>query len=200
MNAAWAWSLGSVGVVSLLSLSGGIALMFDEERFRRMLLILVSFAAGALLGDAFLHIIPELAEGGGIDRGLSLLILAGLGAFFVIEKILHWHHAHFRSEEVIHPVAVTNIIGDGLHNFIDGALIAGAFATNTNLGLATTVAVALHEIPQEIGDLGILVHAGLSRRRALMLNLTTALTAVLGAVLALLLADAVPNAERSLLA
>lgn len=200
MSAAWGWSLASVGVVSLLSLSGAVALLAGEQRFRRIVLVLVSFAAGALLGDAFIHLIPELADDGGLTTGTMLMVLAGVGTFFVIEKVLHWHHAHFASEDVVHPVAVTNLIGDGIHNFIDGALIAGAFLTSTHVGLGTTLAVALHEIPQEIGDMGILVHAGLTRKRALMLNLATALAAVVGAVLTLVLSGALDGVERTLLA
>ncbi len=197
---AWVWTIGSVFLVSVLSLSGAAMLLMSEERFRRVVLVLVSFAAGALLGDAFLHLLPELAEGGGLSTGISLLVLAGIGTFFIIEKVLHWHHAHFATEDVIHPVAFTNLIGDAIHNFIDGALIAGAFLSNTKLGISTTLAVVLHEIPQEIGDLGILVHAGLTRRKALLLNLMTALWALAGAVLALSVSGAFGGVERVLVA
>lgn len=200
LSDAWAWTLGSVALVSLLSLSGAATLLISEARFRKIVLVLVSFAAGALLADAFLHLIPELAEEYGLDTGLSLLILGGLGSFFVIEKFLRWHHAHFATEDVIHPVAVTNLVGDSIHNFIDGALIAGAFLADTRLGVGTTIAVALHEIPQEIGDLGILVHAGMTRKRALVMNLFTAMWAIAGAVLALLVADAFAELEKVLLA
>lgn len=93
---------------------------------------------------------------------------------------MHWHHSHFPHEETLHPIAVSNLVGDGLHNFVDGAIVAGAFAVSTPLGIATTAAVALHEIPQELGDFGILIHAGLAPRRALMMNFLSGLAAVLG--------------------
>jgi zinc and cadmium transporter len=195
----WGASLAAVGVVSLLSGSGALLLFLRKTFLERGLLLLVSFAAGALLGDAFLHILPELAESSrGFDVSASLAVLAGLIAFFILEKVLHWHHSHIPHEDVIHPVAVTNLVGDGLHNFIDGAIIGGAFLASTQLGIATTIAVALHEIPQELGDFGILVHSGMKPRRALAMNLLSALASVLGAVIALLLAD-FAEVERLLL-
>jgi zinc and cadmium transporter len=186
----WGASLGAVAIVSLCSASGAVLLFFRKTFLERWLLVLVSFAAGALLGDAFLHILPELSETTrGFDVNASLAVLAGLIAFFILEKVLHWHHAHLPHEDVIHPVAITNLVGDGLHNFIDGAIIGGAFLASPQLGIATAVAVALHEIPQELGDFGILVHSGMKPRRALALNLVSALASILGAVVALLLAD-----------
>ncbi|MGH2808872.1 MAG: ZIP family metal transporter [Actinomycetota bacterium] len=188
--ATWGASLVAVGVVSLCSASGAVLLFLRKTVLDRGLLVLVSFAAGALLGDAFLHILPELSESArGFDVNASLAILAGVIAFFMLEKVLHWHHSHIPHEDVIHPVAVTNLVGDGLHNFIDGAIIGGAFLASTELGIATTIAVALHEIPQELGDFGILVHSGMKPRRALGMNLVSAIASIIGAVAALLLAD-----------
>ena len=189
----------SVGAISALSLVGGAALAMSPRTLQKGLLVMISFAAGALLGDAFLHLIPQIAESEtGFDLTASFSLLGGVLAFFVLEKVLHWHHSHLPSEEVLHPVAVTNLIGDALHNFVDGAIIAGSFLVSTKIGIATTVAVALHEIPQELGDFGIMVHAGLRPRRALALNLLTALTAVIGATLVLLLAGPVAGIERVL--
>ncbi len=185
-QATWLWALGSVAVVSALSLVGALTLVVRPRTLERALVVLISFAAGALLGDAFIHLLPEVSESrAGFDLTASLAVLGGVTAFFVLEKVLHWHHAHFPHEEVIHPVAVTNLFGDALHNFVDGAIVAGAFAVSTQLGLATAIAVALHEIPQELGDFGILVHAGLSPRRALALNFFTAMAALLGGGLTL---------------
>ena len=175
--------MSSVAVlgISSVSLLGALGLVMRPEALRHTLLLLISFAAGALLGDAFLHLIPEIADSAsGLDGLASAGLLAGLLSFFVLEKILHWHHAHLSHEEVLHPVAVSNLVGDGLHNFLDGAIVAGAFVASPGLGFATAVAVALHEIPQELGDFGILVHAGLAPRRALLLNFVTGLTAVAG--------------------
>lgn len=184
----WAQALGAVGVVSLVSLVGALTLVLASNLLSRILLVLISFAAGALLGDAFIHLLPEIAESErGFDLSASLAVLAGITAFFLLEKVLHWHHAHFPSEEVVHPVATSNLVGDGLHNFVDGAIVAGSFLASPQLGLATTIAVALHEVPQELGDFAILVHAGVKPKRALGLNFLTGLAAVAGGVLTLLL-------------
>jgi zinc and cadmium transporter len=199
MPSVWLMSIGSVAAVSALSLLGIFTLSLKPETFRRSQLVLISFAAGALLGDAFVHLIPEMAEDG-ISMPDSLGLLAGVIGFFVLEKVLHWHHTHLPQEEVFHPVAVTNLIGDALHNFVDGAIIAGGFLVSPSIGIATAIAVALHEIPQEFGDFAILVHAGLAPRRALLLNLLSALTAFVGAVLALALSSAVGDAERMIVA
>lgn len=195
----WILTLSSVIVVSVLSLVGAVTLVVKQDAVQRGLLILISFAAGALLGDAFLHLIPEVAESpSGFDLVASFSLLGGVVAFFILEKVLHWHHAHVPREEVLHPVAVTNLVGDGLHNFVDGAIVAGGFLVSNKLGFATAVAVALHEIPQEMGDFGILVHAGLKPRRALALNLASAVAAIAGAVVTLLVASAVSGVERVL--
>jgi zinc and cadmium transporter len=194
---AWAGSLGSVVVISGLSLIGALTLVVRPRTLERALLVLIAFAAGALLGDAFIHLLPEIAESEtGFDLTASFALLGGVVAFFILEKVLHWHHAHYPREEHVHPVAVTNLVGDGLHNFVDGSIVAGSFLVSTKLGIATAIAVVLHEIPQELGDFAILVRAGLKPRRAIMLNALTALAAVLGAVITLVLAEAVEGVER----
>jgi zinc and cadmium transporter len=179
----WSQSLVAVLIVSSVSLLGSLWLVIRPDLLQRTLLLLVSFAAGALLGDAFLHLIPESAEGpGGLEVSASVWLLGGILSFLVLEKVLHWHHAHLPHEEVIHPVAVSNLVGDALHNFLDGAIIAGAFVASPATGWATTIAVLLHEIPQELGDFGILVHSGVGPRRALALNFLSGLIALVGAV------------------
>lgn len=186
-GAVWAQSLISLALISALSLVGVVVLSLNNAQLERALIVLIPFAAGALLGDAFIHILPELVEErAGFDLVMSLMILAGVVALFVLEKVLHWHHAHFPHEEVIHPVATTNLIGDGLHNFIDGAIVAASFIASPQLGIATSIAVALHEVPQELGDFGILVHAGMKPRRALLLNLGSSLMALVGGISTLL--------------
>jgi zinc and cadmium transporter len=197
----WFSSLGAVLAVSLISLVGILALVAREAFLRRALPFLVSFAVGALLGDALLHILPELAEEGGFTTGIAFVIVAAIVFFFVLEKAIHVHHTLDAPEHRhIHPVAVNNLIGDGVHNFVDGAIIAGAFIVDARLGVATTAAVMLHEIPQEVGDLGVLVHAGLTPRRAVVYNLASALVALFGAVLALVLEGVIDGLERPLLA
>ncbi len=192
-------ALGALVVISGLSLIGGLTLVVAPKTLKRGLIVLVAFAAGALLGDAFIHIIPEVAESpAGFDLKASLMIITGVLTFFVLEKTLHWHHSHMPTEEVMHPVATMNLVGDGLHNFIDGAIVAAAFAVAPEVGVATAIAVGLHEIPQELGDFGILVHAGVTPRRALLLNLATGLASLLGGVLTLLLASVASIGETLL--
>ena len=196
----WVSSFAAVLGISALSLVGSLTLVLRPGTLARILPTLIAFAAGALLGDAFLHLIPEIAESdSGLDVTASFGLLGGMLLFFVLEKILHWHHAHVPSEEVLHPVATTNLIADALHNFIDGGIVAGAFLVSPELGVATAIAVALHEIPQELGDFGILIHAGLKARRALALNLLTALAALAGAAVTLLVAERAPGFDRLLL-
>jgi len=197
----WAQTIVSVVAVSAIAFAGIVALVLREGVLRRMVPILVSFAVGALLGDALIHILPELDESGGITVGISSIMALAILGFFVLEKFIHLHHRlDAPAHRHIRPIVLTNLVGDGIHNFIDGAIIAGAYLTNTSLGIATTAAVALHEIPQEMGDLGVLVHAGLTPRRALAYNFASALTAVAGALIALLLEDAIGGVARPMLA
>jgi len=178
----WTQALLAVLIVSSVSLLGSLWLVIRPELLQRTLLLLVSFAAGALLGDAFLHLIPESSNRpGGLDVASSAWLLTGILSFLVLEKVLHWHHAHMPHAEVMHPVAMSNLVGDALHNLLDGAIVAGAFVVSPGTGWATAVAVLLHEIPQELGDFGILVHTGVAPRRALALNFLSGLIALVGA-------------------
>ncbi|MFA5054215.1 MAG: ZIP family metal transporter [Parcubacteria group bacterium] len=179
-------SMLSVLFVSLVSLAGITLFALQERLIRQSLLLLVGFSAGALLGDVFLHIFPEiLAEPSSVFPPL-LLVLAGILLSFVIEKVVHWRHCHCsalpRDSMHVHPVGIMNLIGDGIHNFIDGALIAGSYLIDAQIGVATTVAVILHEIPQEIGDFAILLFSGFSVRRAMFFNLLSACVAFIGAI------------------
>ena len=200
-STVWAQTILSVLIVSAIAFVGIVMLILREDRLRQVVPILVSFAVGALLGDALFHILPELADDGGITVGISWIMAASIMGFFVLEKLIHMHHRLYApAHGHIHPVALTNLLGDGLHNFVDGAIIAGSYLASTPLGLATTAAVVLHEIPQEMGDLGVLVHAGLTPRRALVFNFVTALTAVLGAIITLLLEASIGGVVRPMLA
>lgn len=182
----WLYSLLSVLVVSVVSLIGIFFLSLNEVRLQRILFLLVSFAVGALFGDAFIHLLPESFNHLGAGLGTSLYVIAGVLVFFVVEKIIRWRHCHFpTSQHHPHPVVTMNIIGDGVHNLIDGMVIAASYSVSIPLGLATTLAVVLHEIPQEIGDFGILISGGFSARRALFFNFLSALTALAGALLVL---------------
>jgi len=184
----WTYSLISVFLVSLLSFVGVLFLAIKEEKLKKLLLFLVSFAAGGLLGGAFLHLLPEAVEETGFSLEVSLAILAGLLVFFVLEKFISWRHCHIpTSKEHPHPLAFMNLVGDGLHNLTDGVVIAASFLTNPTLGIATTLAVIFHEIPQEIGDFGVLIHGGFTRKKALLFNFISALMAIGGAILTLFL-------------
>ncbi len=200
MSLAALYSLLSVLGISLLSLVG-IALFLTEERFtKRIMIHLVSFSTGALFGDVFFHILPEISEGHGLLLWQSALILVGILASFCIEKFIHWNHCHHMpSEDHYHPVGTMTLVADGLHNFVDGVLIAGSFLVDIRLGFATTIAVALHELPQEIGDYALLLYSGFTRRKALLLNFLSGITAVLGGVLTLVTAGAVDHAVEIIL-
>ncbi len=197
MASIWIYTLISVAIVSIISLVGAITLYFRQEFLRKILLFLVSFSAGALLGDVFLHLLPEAIEESNSVARMSSLILLGIIIFFVLEKFIYWFHRHEYThwfspphedaKEKVHPLAFTLLVGDGLHNLIDGMIIAGSFLISVPVGIATTLAVVFHEIPQEIGNFGVLIHAGMSRMRALWFNFLSALTSVFGAVTVLLL-------------
>ena len=186
--------LASVLIVSLVSVLG-ILIFFRQKTLNKMLFYLVSFAAGTLLGAAFLDLLPEVIEGG-FTKATPLIILAGMLSFFVLEKFLHWHHHHAEHEhEEVHGFTYLNIIGDGIHNFLDGAVIAASFMTNTALGIATTIAIIAHEIPQEIADFSILIYGGFSKAKALIYNFLTALTAMIGALLTYFFSSAVEGSS-----
>jgi len=171
-------------LVSVISLIGISFIVLSEKWFNKALLMLVGFASGSLLGGAFFHLIPEAIETG---EGLIPIedifwaLAAGLLIFFVLEKFL-WRHCHEREKCPVHPFAYLNLIGDGIHNFIDGLIIAASFmaSSSPSLGFIVTLAVAAHEIPQEIGDFSILIYGGFSKAKALIYNFLTALTAMAG--------------------
>lgn len=180
----YTYAIGSVVIVSLISLVGIFTLGLRENLLRKYVFILVSLAVGALLGDAFIHLIPEAFEEIGNPTAVSLSIIAGIFIFFILEKILHWHH-HDILDDAPRPIGRLILISDSVHNFIDGLIIGGSYLISIEVGIATTIAVVLHEIPQEVGDFGILLHAGYTKAKALWLNFLSALFAVAGALSAL---------------
>jgi len=171
-------------VVSAISFIG-ILLLLKNDLIERHLPLIISISAGALLAVTFWDLLPEaLDSGANITTVLSVVLLSIL-AFFILEKYFHWHHCHCKSkEEDKKHLAYLNLIGDGLHNFLDGVLIASTFVISVPLGITTTLAIILHEIPQEITDFGVLLYSGLSKKRALAYNFLTALTALFGAIIA----------------
>jgi len=187
-------------LISLVSLIGALTISLSVDRLRRITLFLVSFAVGGLLGDAFIHLLPESFEELGTNLLVSLYVILGILIFFVLEKFLRWRHCHIpTSEEHLHPFVTMNLVGDATHNLVDGMLVGASYMVSFPIGLTTTLAVVLHEIPQELGDFGVLIHGGLSVKRALVFNLLSALTAVIGAVVSILAAEQVQGFSLSLL-
>jgi zinc and cadmium transporter len=169
-------------LVSSVSLIGGFLLLRGREISQTLLHGLVSFAAGVMLAAAFLDLLPEALEGGSAASLILFSTLTGVVFFFFIERFILWYHHHDELHDT-KPSAFLVLTGDALHNFIDGIAIAAAFIANPALGVATTLAIAAHEIPQEIADLSILIYGGMKKMRALLCNFLSALTALAGAVL-----------------
>lgn len=194
MPQVYIYTLASVIIVSLLSFFGILFLALKTEKLKKITIFLVSLSAGTLLGGAFLHLIPEMVEESGVESSVWIYLLLGIIIFFVLEKIVCWRHCHIpTSSEHPHHLGIMNLIGDGVHNFLDGVIIAGAYMVNIEVGMATTIAVIFHELPQEIGDFGVLIHAGFKYTKALFFNFLTALTAVAGAIITLLIGSQVEN-------
>ncbi len=185
---AFFWALASVLLVSILSFIGVLSVGIHDKGLKKAIVLLVSFSAGALLGDVFFHLLPQAVEGQGFVLSVSIGVLAGILVSFVLEKFIHWHHCHTPGEHH-HPIAYLNLFGDALHNFIDGIIIGASYLVGTEVGIATTVAVLLHEIPQELGDFAILLHAGFSKTKALWYNFLSALSAIAGLVAVFLIAN-----------
>lgn len=192
------WSIIATIIISLISLIGVFFLAIKADKLNKIVFLLVGFSAGALMGDAFIHLIPE-----GLEENrefFPLFILGGFCLFFILERVIRWRHCHKNGRCDTHSFTYLNLIGDALHNFIDGVVIVASFAFSFNLGLATSIAVVLHEIPQEIGDFSILLYGGFSKSKALLFNFLSALFALAGAVLGFLLVRNIAGAINPLLA
>ncbi len=183
----WVYALASVLAVSLVSLIGIVTISLSQPRLQQVIFVLVSLAVGAMFGDACIHLLPSAFRESQSTLQTSLAVLAGLLLFFVLEKFLLWRHEHIpHYDDCIQPVGYVNVVAEGMHNLIDGLLIGSSYLVSVPVGVATALAVLLHEIPQEIGNFGVLLHAGFSRRRALGFNFLSASLAIVGAVLALI--------------
>ena len=174
-------------VGGIFSLIGGIILLTKEAFARRISLLLVSFASGSLLGAAFLDLFPEAIElfnGMAVDvQNVFIFAIVGILSIFIFEKFLKWHHCHDSEICDYHGFSSTILIGDAIHNFIDGIVIAFSFAVNPSVGIAATIAIFFHEVPQEISDFGVLLHAGYSRKKILIYNFFAASSTLLGAIM-----------------
>ncbi len=166
--------------IALIAFIGVFALAMKEQLLNKILIILVSLSAGALMGGAFLHLLPESIEKSG-NANILIFVLVGFVLFFIIEKVLHWRHCH-KGKCDVHTFHYMNLIGDSVHNFIDGLIISASFIISIPLGFTTTIAIAAHEIPQEIGDFGVLIYGGFEKKKAIVLNFIVALTVVAGGV------------------
>lgn len=177
------YALVSVVFVSLVSFIGALLLLLKKEISHSRLLIIVSFAAGAMLAAAFFDLMPEALEGAGEDA--PLFIFAGIVLFLFVESFLHWHHCQKEKCDVykVKSAGYMNLIGDGVHNFLDGVIIASAYLVSVPVGIAATIAIIFHEIPQEIGDFAVLLHAGFKKEKALLYNFVSASAAIAGTLL-----------------
>jgi len=194
------YAILSVVVVSLVSLIGAASFFIKLAESHRFLLVMVSLSAGTLFGGAFLHLLPEAVDRLGFGLQVSLLLLAGVLVFFILDKFIHWRHCHHhvsrhhgseKDHEHIFPpqIALLNIAGDAVHNFLDGLVIAGSYLVSIPTGIATTAAVIFHEVPQEMADFGVLLYSGWSKKKALLLNFLSGAVAIAGVVIGLVFAS-----------
>lgn len=182
------YAILSVFIVSLISLIGILTIGIKTEKLKKFLIYMISFSAGAMLGDVFLHLIPHLIEEGHYEHSTGLWVLVGIVLSLILEKIIHWRHCHMPQEKGhIHHVGIMSLIGDAMHNFIDGIIIGISYLVSIPVGIATTIAVIFHEIPQEIADYGVLIYSGFSKTKALAMNFLTACSAFIGLGIALIL-------------
>jgi zinc and cadmium transporter len=194
--------------VSFFSLTGMISLSLKEETLHKVLFFLVAFSAGSILGAAFFDLLPESLE---LVSGSIVFVYISLGftLFFILERFIHWYHGHGHESDLsvttkdkksVKDFAYLNVIGDAIHNFIDGMIIAASFIAGFSIGIATTIAVIFHELPQEMGDYGILVYAGLKQKKALLINSISALTVVFGGVFTIIFIRVVETLSGFLIA
>lgn len=175
------WIILATLINGLLGFSGAFSFLISKKTLKKITIFLVAFAIGALLGGALFHFLPEALEELKLMKTI-ILVLFGILIFYVLEKILHWHHCH-DGECTVHPFTFLTLYGDSLHNFFDGLIIAGAFIVSVPIGIITTLLILTHEFPQEIADFGVLIHGGFSRGKALFYNFISQLTAVIGGIL-----------------
>ena len=181
---ALAWIIFSSLGMSCIALVGAVTLVLKQQTLEKIILPLVAFAAGSLIGGAFLHMIPAGISSYGNITSFYLWILLGFSTFFCLEQFLHWHHCQHQTSDQKRPLTYLILIGDGLHNYIGGLAVAGTFLIDIRLGIMAWLAAAAHEIPQELGDFAVLIHGGWEKRRALLFNVLSALTFLLGGITA----------------
>lgn len=181
---ALSYSIIAALAVGLLSFTGALSLAIKAEKMNKILIYLVAFSAGSLIGAAFFHILPEALETGVDSLNVFIFVLVGFSLFFILERILRWHHCHDVDCHTHEHLGWMNLIGDGVHNLIDGMVIFASFLGGPALGVPVTLSIILHEVPQELGDFGVLVYSGFSRKRALIYNFISACVALVGVLMA----------------
>lgn len=186
-------------MISLGALVGVFTLSIKEKALEKIIMKLVALSSGALLGGAFIHLMPEGIEKVSNPSAFFLTILIAIMTYLLIEKVLHWRHCHKSGSCSVHSFGYMNLLGDSVHNFIDGLIIASSFVVSVPLGITTTIAIALHEIPQEVGDFGVLLYAGFEKKKALTLNFLVALTVVLGGIIGWFLLSKIETVTNFLL-
>jgi zinc and cadmium transporter len=179
-----AWILIAGIAMSSLALVGALTTMLSEETLARVVMPTVALAAGSLLGGAFFHMLPEAVSALGNNLLVYVWLVTGFLVFFTLEQFLHWHHCHRSATSEHRPLGLLILIADGMHNFIGGLAVGAAFVVDIRVGIVTWLVAAAHEVPQEFGDFGILIHSGWSRRSALAWNFASALTFLAGALIA----------------
>ena len=178
------WIIGSGLLMSAIAFTGSVTFFFLETTREKILLPLVAFSAGALLGGAFFHMIPASLGKEKEAISIFLWVIIGFTMFFALEQFLHWHHCRKAKADCKKPLTYLILIGDGLHNFIGGLAIGGTFLLDIRLGITAWLAAAAHEIPQELGDMGVLLYGGWSKRKAILFNFFSALTFLVGGLTA----------------
>lgn len=176
-------------LISLISLTGAIIFGIGKKRIEKFLFFIISFSAGSLMGGAFFHLLPESLEKNENVQDVFRVVIIGFVVFYIMERILRWHHCHDEKCETHKVIGYQNLLGDGVHNFLDGLIIISAFYIDKNLGIAVSISVALHEIPQEISDFGVLLYSGFSRSKAIYYNLISSTLAILGAIAGFMLIE-----------
>lgn len=196
----WSYSLLSVVFVSLLSLIGIAFVSISESKLKKIIFVMVSLAVGSLFGDAFIHLLPDAFEKFTVKTEASLYVLGGIFLFFVLEKFLLWRHEHaLEAGGAIRPVGYMNLFADAVHNMIDGVIIGASYTVSLRVGIATTTAVVFHEIPHELGNFFVLLYAGFTKKKALFFNFISALFAIAGTVISLLVGARVENFSVAML-
>ena len=184
-----AWIVLAGLAMSAIALVGAVSVLMPPATLDRVLLPIVGLAAGSLLGGALFHMLPEAIDAIGNRLGVYVALVAGFLVFFVLEQFLHWHHCHRADHTTHRPLGYLILLADGLHNFIGGLAVGGAFVVDVRVGIVAWLVAAAHEVPQELGDFGVLMHSGWRRRSALLWNFASALTFLAGALVAYAMAE-----------